>query len=65
MAKRCGRLEAEVLLQRSGVGICYRHVARLHRNEFLVSLEVVVMRQDLSGDEFLLQYGDEVEEVLR
>ena len=40
LSQRCARLEAEVLLERCGVGICDRDIAGLHRDEFFVCLEI-------------------------
>ena len=57
-------LEAEVLFQGIRVGISHGHVAGLHGHEFLVGLEVVVLGQDAGTDQFFLQDGHEVEEVL-
>lgn len=57
-------LEAEVLFQGRRIGVGYGHVAGLHRYEFLVGLEVVVLGQDAGTDQFFLQDGHEVEEVL-
>lgn len=39
-SQQCARLESEVLLERCGVGICDRDIVWLHRDEFLVSLEI-------------------------
>ena len=63
-SQRCIGLEAEVLFQGRRVGVGYRHVARLHGHELLVGLEVVVLGQDAGTDQFFLQDGHEVEEVL-
>lgn len=57
-------LEAEVLFQGIRVGISHGHVAGLHGHEFLVGIEVVVLGQDAGTDQFFLQDGHEVEEVL-
>lgn len=65
ISKRCARLEAEVLLERCGVGICDRDVAWLHRDEFLVGLEIVVGRQYAGTDQFLLKNRHEVQKILR
>lgn len=65
LSKRYARLEAEVLLERCGVGICDRDVAGLHRDEFLVGLEIVVRRQDAGTYEFLLKNRHEVQKILR
>ena len=64
LAKRRRRLEAEVALERCGVGIGHRHVARLHGHEFAVGVEVIVCGQHPCGDQFLLKYTHEVEQVL-
>ena len=59
------RLEAEVLFERCGVGICDRDITRLHRDEFLVRLEIVVGRQDTGTYEFFLENCHEVQKILR
>lgn len=38
-------LVAEVTLERTGVGVGDGHIARLHRNELLMGLKVVVDRE--------------------
>lgn len=60
-----GGLETEVLLQRCGVGVGDRDVARLHRNQFLVRVEIVVGWQYAGAEEFLLEDIDEFQKVLR
>ena len=52
------------MLKRSGVGIGYGDIAGLHGNEGFVGFEIVVAGEDASADEFFLEDGDEVEEVL-
>ena len=59
-----GGLVAEVGLEGGGVGIGHGNVSGLHGDEFLVGLEVIVLREDMGRDEFFLKDGDEVEEVL-
>ena len=58
-------LEAEVLFEGRRVGISHGHVAGLHRYEFLVGLEVVVLGQDTGTHQLFLQDSHEVEEVFR
>ena len=65
LPQRGGRAEAEILLQRSGVGVCHRDIPGLHRHQLLVRPEVVAVREDTCRNEFLLEDGHEVEEVLR
>ena len=60
-----GWFEAEVALQRGGVGVRHRHVAGLHRDELLVGLEVVVPGQHPGPDKLLLEDGHEVQKALR
>ena len=57
-------LEAEVLLQWGCVCIGYGHITWLHRNKFLVGLEVVVLGQHAGTDQLFLKDGHEVEKVL-
>ena len=57
-------LEAEVLLQWGCVCIGYGHITWLHRNKFLVGLEVVVLGQHAGTHQLFLQDGHEVEKVL-
>ncbi len=57
-------LETEILLQGGGVGIGDGDIAGLHGDELLVGLEVVVGGEDAGAEEFFLEDGDEVEEVL-
>ena len=59
-----GRLIAEVLFEGSGIGISDRDIARLHGNEFLVLLEIVVGRKDIGTNKLLLKDVDKVEQVL-
>ena len=55
--------EAKVAFEGGGVGVGRGDVTGLHRNEFLVGLEVVVLRQHAGPDQFLLQDGHEVQQV--
>ena len=55
--------EAEVPLEGRGVGVGGGHVARLHGDELLVGLEVVVGRQYARRDKFLLEDLNEVQQV--
>jgi len=56
--------EAEIALESGGVGIGGGNITGLHRDELLVGVEVIVLREDAGTDEFLLEDGDEIEEVL-
>ena len=64
VAEGSGGTEAEVALERRGIGVGDGDVSGLHRHEFLVRLEVVVFREYAGGDKFFLKYLHEVEEVL-
>lgn len=59
-----GWFEAEVALQRGGVGVRHGHVAGLHRDKLPVGLEVVVLRKHPGPDKFLLKHGHEVQQAL-
>ena len=59
------RREAEIALQGGRVRVGRRHIARLHGDELLVRLEIVVRRQDARRQQLLLQDLDEVQQVLR
>ena len=48
-AQRGGRPEAEVPLQRGGVGVCHRYVARLHGYQLFVGFKVVVRWQNVTA----------------
>lgn len=63
-AEGCGGLEAEVALQRGGVGIRHRHVPGLHRDKLPVCLEVVVLRKHSGPDKLLLKHRHEVQQAL-
>ena len=56
--------EAEVALEGGTVGIGDGDVAGLHGDELFVGLEVVVGGKYAGADEFFLEDGDEVEQVL-
>lgn len=56
--------EAEVALEGRCVGVGGGHIAGLHGYEAFVGFEVVVGGQYACGNEFFLQYGDEVEQIL-
>ena len=58
------RREAKVALQRSGVGVCSRHIPGLHRYKLLVGFEIVVFRKHVCTNKFLLQDVDKIEQVL-
>ena len=58
------RGEAVVALKGGGVGIGSGDVTGLHGDELFVGLEVEVLGEDAGTDEFFLEDGDEVEEVL-
>ena len=60
-----GRGEAVVALEGFGVGVGDGDVARLHADELAVGREVIVRGEDAGADQFLLQGGDEVHQVLR
>lgn len=64
LAQACRRLEAEVALQCGSIGIGDRHITRLHGDKFLVGIEVVVLGKDTGTDKFLLQDGDEIQQIL-
>ena len=64
-AEGSGRLKAEVTLEGGGIGVGYGDVARLHGDELLVGVEVVVGREDTGTEEFFLEDGDEIEKVLQ
>ena len=64
LPQRCGRFEAEVLLQGGCIGVCDGHIAGLHRHQFLVRVEVVVGWQHAGADQLFLEDGHEVEQVL-
>ena len=57
------RSKTEVTLKGGGISVCGGYVTWLHRNQFLVGLEVVVFGQDAGTHEFLLKDLDEVKEV--
>ena len=59
-----GWFEAEVALQRGGVGVRHRHVPGLHRDKLPVCLEVVVLRQHPGPDKLLLKHRHEVQQAL-
>ena len=59
------RSKTEVTLKSGGIGVCGGYITWLHRNQFLVSLEVVVFGQDAGTEEFLLEDLHKVEEILR
>ena len=59
------RSESVVLLQRSTVSTGHRNVAGLHTDQFPMALEVVVSRKNSGSDQFLLQRGNIVQNVLR
>lgn len=58
--QRRARLKAKVALQRRSIRIGHRHIARLHRYELFVRLEVIISTQQL-----LLQNRHKVQQVLR
>lgn len=58
------RGEAVVALKGGSVGIGSGDVTGLHGDELFVGLEVEVLGEDAGTDEFFLEDGDEVEEVL-
>lgn len=57
-------LEAEVALEGGGVGIGDGNITGLHGDKFFVGFEVVVLGKDAGTDEFLLQDGDEIQQIL-
>ena len=59
-----GGPEAEVALQRCGVGVRHRHVPGLHRDKLPVCLEVVVLRKHSGPDKLLLKHRHEVQQAL-
>ena len=61
----CRRSKTKVLLQWSGICKGYWHIASLHWNKFLVCIKVIVRWEPLSCNEFLLENGDKVKEILR
>lgn len=58
------RGEAEIALEGGGVGIGSGDITGLHGDELFVGLEVEVLREDTGANEFFLEDGHEVEEVL-
>ena len=59
-----GGAEAEVLFKWGGVGVSDGHIAGLHGDELLVGFEIVVGWEHTCGDEFFLENGDEVQQIL-
>ena len=59
-----GGLEAEVALQRGGVGVRHRHVPGLHRDKLPVRLEVVVLRKHPCPDKLLLIIGITIRKIM-
>jgi len=64
LAEGGGGVEAEVSFQGCGVCVGDGHVAGLHGDEFLVSLEIIVGGEHPCGDKLFLKDGDEVQQVL-
>ena len=56
-------LETEVLFQGLRVCIGYWHITWLHRYEFLVGIEVIVLWQDAGTHQLFLKDGHEVKEI--
>lgn len=56
--------EAVITLQGGGVGIGDGDIAGLHGDELFVGLEIEVLGEDACANEFFLEDGHEVEEVL-
>jgi hypothetical protein len=56
-------LETKVLLQWGCVCVGHGHVARLHGHEFLVGIEVVILRKHSCTYKLFLQDGYEVKEI--
>ena len=65
LAEWGGWAEAEVLFEGRGVCVSDGYVAGLHGYEFFVRLEVVILWKHACCEEFFLQNGDEVQQVLR
>ena len=59
------RTESEVAFERSSVCEGNRYVARLHRHQFLVRLEIVVGRKHSGSDQLLLENGNEIQKIFR
>ena len=59
------RLKSVVALQGGGIRIRRGHIARLHRHQLLVGLEVEILWQNASPHQFLLQDLHEVQQTLR
>lgn len=57
-------LETKVALEGGGVGIGDRDITGLHGDKLLVGFEVVVLGKDAGTDEFFLQDGDEIQQIL-
>lgn len=63
-AERGGGLEAEVVLERSCVGVGHGDVSGLHGDKAFISFEVVVVGEYTSCNKFFLEYLNEIEKVL-
>ena len=64
LSQRNLRRETEIPFKCRRIGIGGRDISRLHGHEFLMGLEVVVLREHASSDEFLLEDVDKVQQVL-
>lgn len=62
--QRRGGLKAEVLLQGGCICVCDGYIAGLHWHKFFVRVEVIVCGQHACADQFFLEDGNKVQEVL-
>ena len=58
------RRKSKIPFKRRRISICSRNISRLHRHEFLMGLEVVILGEHAGSDEFLLEDIDKVQQVL-
>lgn len=59
------RLEPKIRLQRTGVRISDRHIPRLHRNQLLMGIKIIILRQHSCTDQLLLQDVHKLQQILR
>ena len=64
LSERNLRRKPEIPFKRGRISISGRNVSRLHGHEFLMGLEVVVLGENASSHEFLLEDIDKVQQVL-
>lgn len=63
-AEGSGWPEPEVLFQGGSICVGYRNITWLHRDEFLVRLEVIILRKHSRADKLLLKDRHEVKQIL-